>query len=342
MKIFVNASNIHQGGGKVLLVDFLNVLEKENRFSQIIVFIDSRFQEDNLFSKKICFFKVRRSLINRLLVDLKIKKKLQKQDRVFYFGNAPPLFNFQDHCSFLFLQNRLLLEKENRKYLNFRQKLNFFYQRLFLKFFYKNIKKVIVQTKTMSRLALEFGIEQNRILLAPYREKINDSKEEGRAKKNSKGESTFIYIADNYLYKNHSNLVKAWEILAQRGIKPLLRLNVTPLFLEKLMGKSLKLKNIDFIEIKARQEVQDWYKKSDVLIYPSFVESFGLPLLEAQDMGLAIIASEKSYIRDVAAPVETFDPHCPYSIAGAIMRYLDLWEFEKIDTPQGFFERLEL
>jgi glycosyltransferase involved in cell wall biosynthesis len=60
------------------------------------------------------------------------------------------------------------------------------------------------------------------------------------------------------------------------------------------------------------------------MIFPSILESFGLPLVEASLMGLPIISSELDYVRDVCVPVQTFDPHSPVSIARAVKRFLCL------------------
>jgi glycosyltransferase involved in cell wall biosynthesis len=64
------------------------------------------------------------------------------------------------------------------------------------------------------------------------------------------------------------------------------------------------------------------YQSSSALIYPSRTESFGLPLIEAMDYGLPILASELDYVRDVVVPVETFNPDSPVSIARAVRRFL--------------------
>ena len=60
------------------------------------------------------------------------------------------------------------------------------------------------------------------------------------------------------------------------------------------------------------------------LIYPSKIESFGLPLIEADAMNLPIIAAELDYVRDICSPTQTFDPNSSISIARAIMRFLNI------------------
>jgi glycosyltransferase involved in cell wall biosynthesis len=69
-------------------------------------------------------------------------------------------------------------------------------------------------------------------------------------------------------------------------------------------------------------EVADLYQSSSALIYPSKTESFGLPLIEAAQYKLPILAAELDYVRDVVVPVETFDPNSPVSIARAVRRFL--------------------
>ena len=64
------------------------------------------------------------------------------------------------------------------------------------------------------------------------------------------------------------------------------------------------------------------YEKVDALIYPSFFESFGLPLIEARQSDLPVLAPEMDYVRDILDPEETFDPNSSISIARAVKRFL--------------------
>jgi len=52
------------------------------------------------------------------------------------------------------------------------------------------------------------------------------------------------------------------------------------------------------------------------------LDRLGIPLIEARDAGLAIIASELDYVRDIVDPEVTFDPASPLSIARAVKRFL--------------------
>ena len=65
------------------------------------------------------------------------------------------------------------------------------------------------------------------------------------------------------------------------------------------------------------------YTQSKALIYPSLMESFGLPLVEASGLDMPIIASELDFVRDIVSPIQSFDPSSSTSIARAVRRYLE-------------------
>ncbi|MCC8467392.1 MAG: glycosyltransferase [Rickettsia endosymbiont of Eriopis connexa] len=69
-------------------------------------------------------------------------------------------------------------------------------------------------------------------------------------------------------------------------------------------------------------EVLDLYTQVSALIYPSKSESLGLPLIEATEYKIPIIASELDYVRDIANPKETFDPNSSVSIVRSVRRFL--------------------
>ena len=88
-----------------------------------------------------------------------------------------------------------------------------------------------------------------------------------------------------------------------------------------------------------RKELLNLYSKSTALIYPSFFESYGLPLVEANHYKLPTIASELDYVRDILDPVETFDPHSAKSICRSVKRFLKVnGEKTAIYAPVDFIK----
>jgi glycosyltransferase involved in cell wall biosynthesis len=141
----------------------------------------------------------------------------------------------------------------------------------------------------------------------------------------------FLYVASGEPHKNHRNLVEAWALLASEGIRPDLCLTLDKNRFFVLCGwiedkaKEMHL-NITNLGSMSTQDLEKAYGEALALIYPSDFESLGLPLFEARCAGLAILASERDYVRDAVDPEETFDPGSPVSIARAVKRFMGIPE----------------
>ncbi|HMK97449.1 MAG TPA: glycosyltransferase family 1 protein [Acidimicrobiales bacterium] len=67
------------------------------------------------------------------------------------------------------------------------------------------------------------------------------------------------------------------------------------------------------------EETVRFYHAADVLVYPSFNETFGLPLLEAMACGCPVVTSDCSAMPETAGGAAVLcDPHDPASIAKAM------------------------
>jgi hypothetical protein len=84
--------------------------------------------------------------------------------------------------------------------------------------------------------------------------------------------------------------------------------------------------NVTNIGVVEHERIKSLFHHVGALIYPSTFESFGLPLIEARQENLTILASELDYVRDIVDPEQSFDPYSPVSIARATKRHLNLKE----------------
>ena len=106
----------------------------------------------------------------------------------------------------------------------------------------------------------------------------------------------------------------------------------------EIANHDLKISNIGEV---SHDEIINLYRSSTALIFPSTIESFGLPLLEASQLSLPIIASEKDFVRDVCTPVQTFDPQSLISISRAIKRFLKMTkQTQQIYTSSEFLNKI--
>jgi glycosyltransferase involved in cell wall biosynthesis len=138
---------------------------------------------------------------------------------------------------------------------------------------------------------------------------------------------SFVYVASGEPHKNHRPLIEAWCLLAKEGLFPSLCLTLDETRFARLykdideLRQRYDLKVTNAAEL-SHKDVLALYKKADALIYPSTFESFGLPLIEARQAGLPVLAAELDYVRDVIDPEQTFDPESPISIARAVKRFI--------------------
>jgi glycosyltransferase involved in cell wall biosynthesis len=192
------------------------------------------------------------------------------------------------------------------------------------KLFHNNTDRIIVQSLVMKDLLLEMRVSKSTVKVLPFKNAESLSVETVE-----KIENSFLYVASGEHHKNHINLIDAWAILAEENIRPTLFLTIDksmPVYHKIIKYLKSHNLNIIFLENIPREELLIYYKKVSALIYPSLFESYGLPLLEAKNYGLPILASELDYVRDLLDPEQSFDPLSPRSISRAVKRFLNINE----------------
>jgi alpha-1,3-rhamnosyl/mannosyltransferase len=77
-----------------------------------------------------------------------------------------------------------------------------------------------------------------------------------------------------------------------------------------------RILHLDYVP---RASLPELYRNADALVFPSWMEGFGLPLLEAMACGVPVITSGRSAMPEVAGPAAVYvDPASPHSIATAV------------------------
>jgi len=337
-RLLIHAPGINVGGGLVLLKELLAVVNIESSW----INLDSRAVSLIDLKPMLNYSIVRPSLISRLVGEFRLYLNSTNKDTVLCFNGMPPIFPVKGNVK-VFLQNRHLLGHNSLSVFTFKTRIRLTVERYICKIFKFNVSEFIVQTPSMKHAVLEGLCDSINVRIYPFMPLLDLTGDNiTLSEKND-----FIYVADGEHHKNHNNLLKAWVELALEGIYPSLVLTI-PKRNHKLLSKlSIIRKKYNLvIENKSELEydmVKMHYLNSRSLIYPSTFESFGLPLLEASNFGLPIIASELDFVRDVCTPLHTFDPNSPLSIARAVKRFLGIsMATVKIYTAKEFIEELNV
>ena len=78
--------------------------------------------------------------------------------------------------------------------------------------------------------------------------------------------------------------------------------------------------DVVFVGGVPNEETVHFYRAADLLVYPSFNETFGLPILEAMACACPVVTSSISSMPEIAGGAAILaDPHDPSSIARAML-----------------------
>ena len=184
--------------------------------------------------------------------------------------------------------------------------------------------KVIVQTQWMKvACAKRAGIDPSKVEVQPL--PLN-SGAVYRCEDRSKARSCLFYPATPFVYKNHMLLLRALKILKERGDAKIPHLTLTLTGEENGLAAKLRrfakenMLPVCFAGYLPRQEVLERYAHS-TLIFPSYVETVGLPLMEARLSGAPILASDCAFSHEMLDGydgVGFFDPFDAEDCAAAI------------------------
>jgi alpha-1,3-rhamnosyl/mannosyltransferase len=86
----------------------------------------------------------------------------------------------------------------------------------------------------------------------------------------------------------------------------------------------------------ALEELRSLYQSASVLLFPSWEEGFGLPVLEAMANGLPVVASRTASLPEVGGEAALYvDPHDPQDIAEQVRRVVEDSELRRKMIQQG-------
>lgn len=329
-KLLFYAPNVHNGGGLTLL---LLMLKKIPNNIDVLFILDQRARDVLDFLGEHQVYWIKPKFLSRVWGELILFIKASSDELIFCFGGLPPIFYFGSSI-IVFQQNRIYLDTSVLSNFPPRTAFRLFIERALFKLLRKKVNIYVVQTRSMLRL-MKLWMPSANVRVVGFREKLINCRTIGQ----SGVLWDLIYISSAEGHKNHLNLLEAWKILALSGFFPSLALTIGNDNSE-LLKKIDSLKHafnvrIENLGIIPHDQISEAYLNSRALIFPSKSESFGLPLMEASDLNLPIIASELDFVRDVCSPSQTFDPESPLSIARAVERFFNIKEtLENPITPE--------
>jgi O-antigen biosynthesis alpha-1,2-rhamnosyltransferase len=143
----------------------------------------------------------------------------------------------------------------------------------------------------------------------------------------SSGRSVYLMVSTIEPRKNHTYLLDAFDRLWENGS------DVVLCFIGRIGWKNERLieRVKNHPELKRRlhmfndlsdAELEYAYSHAKALVFPSFVEGFGLPLVEAMQRGLPVMASDIPVFHEIGGEfISYFDLHQPESLGRQVTQF---------------------
>jgi glycosyltransferase involved in cell wall biosynthesis len=309
--IILSGINLFEGGPLSIIRDclaFINQSQYVNQYHFIALVHQKKLFPENDFSniEFIEFPKSRKSYFYRLYYEYVHFKKLAKEKNVFFWISlhdiSPRIGNINQA---VYCHNPSPFNTINLSDI-FIQPIQFFF-RLFYKYLYQiNINKnkfIIVQQLWIKNwFSKTFHFNKNLIIISkPETPILNVSLLNTLVIKNNT-EKIFFYPTFPRPFKNIEVICEAMKILSKKE-----KNNITTIitidgsenkYAKSIVEKYKHIKNIKFIGLIKREKVYEHYAQCDGLIFPSKLETWGLPISEFKQFEKPIFASNLPYAKE--------------------------------------------
>ncbi len=328
-KIAISAINLFEGGPLSILKDCLYAIENSNQFEdfEFMALVHKKSLFDKSAYKKVTFVefpKSRKSYLYRLYYEYFYFKKIAKQNKIdFWFSLHDISPNVGSIPQAVYCHNPSPFKEISL--IDLAVQPTIFLFNLFYSFLYRiNIKKnkyvVVQQLWLKDKFSILYGVKYDKIVIAkPQEPKIVVTESKGISPK----DKSFVFPTYPRSFKNIEVIGKAVKILKNERVEGFL-VSVTidgseNKYSKVICDKFSDLEYLDFIGLQARETVYKLYQDSDCLIFPSKLETWGLPISEYKQFNKPMIVADLPYAKETVGEydrVKFFNPNDASELAG--------------------------
>ena len=301
--LVICAPNINEGGPLTILNEAINSAKKKFPNTNIIIIANSKKILNVKNSKRINILEFpnsKKSWMQRLIHEYYVFKKLSVRLNVDIWISLQDVTTIVQakyqtvycHCPIPFY---------NLKLIDIYHEPSSLVRNLLYNFIYKlNIYKndsVIVQQEWLRKKFEKITNHKNIIVARPV---IKKNKLNNESKLNKK--IIFIYPTLPRFHKNIELICEAIKLIDTKVV-PNFEVKITIKGNENRYASILKkkyslIKQIKFIGNQSRGQMKKLYSKANALIFPSKLETWGLPISEAIDYKIPIMVAKLEYARE--------------------------------------------
>lgn len=318
--IFVNVTAATEGGALTILRQFLEGISTYSS-NNIIYYIFCSLKELEVYENeniKIINNIKGKKWLDRIKWDLYGLKKWSKKrgikgNLIISFQNNGSNY-YSDVVQLIYLHQSIpFVENVKWNFINKNERLLWFYKNIYKKIIKYTIRKssyIVVQTEWVKSAAIK-QFNWNPKKISVVKPNIKNIPVEKVTKIDFNDNKFHIfYPANTAVYKNHEIIVNALKYIkeSKSGIYGNIIIhftfdkNISNNRDTELLSSIKKLQVVEQIKFEGKlpyERILSFYKSCDLLVFPSYIETFGLPLIEAASFGLPILVANLPYAREV-------------------------------------------
>jgi glycosyltransferase involved in cell wall biosynthesis len=331
MKLLIDASRNRSGGIVHYLNNFIKNFDiKKTKIDEIIVCsyksLLNQLPNRKFVIKKNHIF-LEKNILFQLFWQFFLLPKLLKKKKIdiLFSTDATTLCHYSK--SIVFNQDLLSFSKYISAENNFLKRLRLYLIK-YLQILALDKASIAIFSSNYSKKIISINLSKNNKSVVIYPGIAKELLDKNRKKYsicslNLKKKIKLIYVSPLINYKNHSIVAKAYNILIKKYNNLEIKfvgnyLNNLKLYNQILnINPSLSKKN--FIGEKSNKRVIKLLYKSDIFIFASGAEAFGVTLVEAMAIGIPIVCSNQSSLPEILKNGGLyFDPENPTELSSQI------------------------
>jgi glycosyltransferase involved in cell wall biosynthesis len=305
--IIVNATALDKGGALRILEQFFEALPTSKY--EYIVFVNSGVKLNVIKVNAVIEFRQISKMWHRFLWDtFGVAQWIKEHDLRPVATLSLQNTNFRTKRSipnFIYFHNFVTLSDVKWNPLKRDERILWFYKHIypfFIRIYLNKKTEIFVQASFIKEsFSRRFRISPEKIHIVrpefvPFAKTFKQS---GNINLD-KSKLNLFYPATPYLFKNHTIIFEAISSLEKEMQKQIclhLTCKEEELGLSKISGNILF--QVHFMGWVDSSIVKQMYLESDALLFPSFIETVGLPLMEAASVGQKIIVSDLPFAQEI-------------------------------------------
>lgn len=312
--IVISGVNLVVAGPLSVYLDYLDSIIEDKLYEdyKIIILVGDRklFEKYEKFMEIVEFPKARSNWLWRLYYEyIYFYFYSRKMDVYCWISMHDMTPNVKSKIRAVYCHNPSISLKMQANEIKYDKKTFLF--SLFYKYLYRiNIKKndyVIVQQNWLKELfEKEFAISN--VISARPNLKVEVIEHSQSCGKQIDNKYRFVYAAFPRFFKNFEIICEACQILQRSEIKAfevILTIDGTEnLYAKELVEKYEGNKAISFIGLQDRKKMFEIYGTSDCMIFPSRLETWGLPITEFEQLNKPMIVINLPYAHETVGTYE--------------------------------------